>query len=116
MFPQLIDLLTVEALVGVVSAALHHQMHHRPQQNMPSLGGQISGMAGTSVKPTTGLWGWDRVRHPVDLPKGYHALPRGQAWQARPVVRWHVAPGQCVVGLRQIETGCPPVPARKIVR
>jgi hypothetical protein len=53
---------------------------------MPSPGRQISGMADTSIKPTTGLeWG-DWVGHPVDLPKGYYAFPGGQAWQARPVV------------------------------
>ena len=44
---------------------------------MPSPGRQISGMDGTSVKPTTGLK-WDWVWHPVDLPKGYRALPRGK--------------------------------------
>jgi hypothetical protein len=42
----------------------------RSKQNVPSPGGQISGMAGHKH----GL-GWvDRVRHPVDLPPG---LPHG---------------------------------------
>jgi hypothetical protein len=76
----------VKVLVGVVSAALHQQTHHRPSKNMPSPGGQISGMVGTSVKPTTGL-GVGSGGASRRSPKGYHALPRGQAWHARPIVR-----------------------------
>ena len=34
-------------------------------------------MDATTVKPTTG-GEWDRLWHPVDIPKGYHALPQGQ--------------------------------------
>ncbi len=33
------------------------------------------------------------VWHPVGLPKGYHVVPQGQAWQARPAVERDVAPG-----------------------
>jgi hypothetical protein len=33
------------------------------------------------------------VWHPIDLPEGYHPVPRGQAWQARPTVGEDVAPG-----------------------
>jgi hypothetical protein len=33
------------------------------------------------------------VWHPIDLPEGYHPVPRGQAWQARPAVEQDVAPG-----------------------
>ena len=34
-----------------------------------------------------------------DLPEGYHAVPRGQAWHARPTVSRDVAPGHRVTGL-----------------
>jgi hypothetical protein len=44
---------------------------------------QISGMA--DRERTAGWVDADRVGHPVDLPKGYHAVPRGQAWRTRPV-------------------------------
>ena len=45
------------------------------KQPVPSPGGQVSGMAGTSAKPGRsggGVW------HPADLPEGYHAAPRGK--------------------------------------
>jgi hypothetical protein len=44
-----------------------------------------------NVKPGAGSGSW--VWHPVDLPEGYQAVPRGQAWQARPVVGGAAAPG-----------------------
>lgn len=48
-------------------------------------------MADTSATPTRwGGWVW----HPTDLPEGYHAAPRGQARQARPVVDRDAAPGE----------------------
>lgn len=40
--------------------------------------------------------GW--VRHPADLPEGYHAAPRRQAWQPRPAVSRDAAPESRVVG------------------
>lgn len=36
----------------------------------------------------SGVW------HSADLPEGYHAAPRGQAWEARPVVGRDAAPGE----------------------
>ena len=36
--------------------------------------------------------GW--VWHPVELLEGYHAAPRGHAWQARPAVGKDGAPGE----------------------
>ena len=33
------------------------------------------------------------VRHPVDLPEGYHTAPRAQAWQAKRAVGVEAAPG-----------------------
>ena len=58
---------------------------------MPSPGGQISGMANTSANPgAVEVAGWG---HPADLPKGYHAAPRGHAWQAHPAVSSNGAPG-----------------------
>ena len=33
------------------------------------------------------------ARHLLDLPEGYHTTPRAQAWQDRPAVGWHAAPG-----------------------
>jgi hypothetical protein len=75
-----------EALVRVLPAALHQQTHHRPRKTCPRRAGRSPGWPTQASSPLPGLeWG-DWVGHPVDLPKGYHALPRGQAWQARPVV------------------------------
>ena len=39
------------------------------------------------LKPGAGSAGW--VWHPIDLPDGYHAVPRGQAWQAQPTEGSH---------------------------
>jgi hypothetical protein len=44
-----------------------------------------------------------RVRHPTDLPKGYHAASRGQAWQPQPAVGRDAAPGSRVVGRSQAD-------------
>jgi hypothetical protein len=33
------------------------------------------------------------VCHPINLPEGYHTVPRGQAWEAQPVVGRNIAPG-----------------------
>ncbi len=75
------------------------------QQDMPSPGGQVSGMADPSAKP--GRWGGG-VWHPADLPEGYHAAPRRQAWTSRPRVgKEMLPPGRRVVGLRQVD-GMPP--------
>jgi hypothetical protein len=49
-------------------------------------------MAGTCAKPGSVGVGW--VWHPADLPEGYHAAPRGQAWQPRPAVGRDAAPGE----------------------
>jgi hypothetical protein len=54
-----------------------------------------------------GVRAWD----PVDLLEGYHAVPRGQAWQVGLVVGKNVALGHRVVGLRQID-GMPHKPQR----
>jgi len=51
---------------------------------------------------TRGCVDADRVGHPVDLPEGYHAVPREQAWRTRPVTdSGCLPPGHRVVGLRQ---------------
>lgn len=44
--------------------------------------------------PSPVRWGWRGVWHPADLPKGYHAAPRGQAWDARPAASRDAAPGE----------------------
>ena len=53
--------------------------------------------------------------HPADLPKGYHAAPRGQAWQPRPAVTRDIAPraprGRAAPGRQD----APLIPACKIV-
>jgi hypothetical protein len=54
---------------------------------------------GDKLGTDKGMWVWC----PIALPKGYHALPRGQAWQARPAVRRMLPPGQRVVGLHQAD-------------
>src|SRR5690606_13666315 len=57
---------------------------------MSSPDGQVSGMAG---KPTcAAVRGWPRACHPDDLPEGYHAASRGQAWRRRPPAPRQVAP------------------------
>jgi hypothetical protein len=48
--------------------------------------------------------------HPLDLPEGYHTVPRGQA---RPAVGRGVAPG-APCGRAALSTGCHPAPACKI--
>jgi hypothetical protein len=58
---------------------------------MPSPGGQISGMADTSAKP--GAVGVAGCGVPPTSSRGYHAAPRGHAWQARPAVGTNGAPG-----------------------
>jgi hypothetical protein len=58
-------------------------------------------MADTRAKPGAGR---GRVWHPVSLPEGYHALPRGQAWQNSADGReGMLPPGQRVVRLRQAD-------------
>jgi hypothetical protein len=71
-FSQATARLTVEALAGVVSAALHQQQQHGPNHNMPSPDGQASEMAGYELCCGQGWVG--RVWHPLDLPEG---LPHG---------------------------------------
>jgi len=75
---------------------------------MPSPGGQVSGMAGE-----VGVWWFrgSRVRHPVDLPEGYHATARGQSCTRYVAVRRGLPPGPRVVGLRQVD-GMPHEPRR----
>ncbi|MCA1709531.1 MAG: hypothetical protein LC808_42135, partial [Actinobacteria bacterium] len=70
------------------------------EQSMPSPGGQISGMADTSVKSgrESGVGG-----HPVDLLEGYHTPARGQSQMTHTPVLLRAAPGCRVVGLRQID-------------
>ena len=80
----------------------------RSLQNMPSPGGQVSGMADTSAKP--GRWG-SGVWHPADLPEGYHAAPRGHAWQARPAVSGDGAPGAPRGRANARSTGCHTAPS-----
>ena len=43
------------------------------------------------------------VRHPVDLPEGYHTAPRAQAWQERRRLARSLGPGCRAVGLRQVD-------------
>jgi len=56
---------------------------------MPSPGGQASGMAATSAKFR---FGWMR-RHPVNLPKGYHTVPREQSSTTLLSIASRAAPG-----------------------
>lgn len=67
----------------------------RPQgtaevEEMPSPGGQISGMARQRRRVRSGR-GLD-LCHPIDLHKGYHATDRAQGWQHRQRPRRSVAP------------------------
>jgi len=56
-------------------------------------------------------WGVRLVRHPVDLPEGYHAPARGQSWSSCVQERRGLPPGRRVVGLRQVD-GLPHEPQR----
>ncbi len=81
-----------------------------PKQNMPSPGGQTSGMTGH--QRWRGWAGVDRVGHPADLPPG---LPRGDPGAELPEdrrrSRQRLPPGRRVVGLRQAD-GMPHSPQR----
>jgi hypothetical protein len=44
-----------------------------------------------------------RVRHPIDLPEGYHTAPRAQAWHDRRRLARSLRPGCRAVGLRQVD-------------
>jgi hypothetical protein len=46
-------------------------------EQAPSPGGQVSGISRNPATSQPGVVA--RVRHPLDLPKGYHTPPRGQA-------------------------------------
>ena len=53
-------------------------------------------------------WRWVRgesagARHLLDLPEGYHAAARGQAWVGDRQYRRGVPPSGGVIGLRQVE-------------
>ena len=66
----------------------------------PSPGGQVSGMADWA-RAWAGVG--RRVRHPVDLPEGYHATTGDRAAQGWPAVASRAAPGRRAVGLRQVD-------------
>jgi hypothetical protein len=87
-FPQVTGHPDRKSLVGVLPAALHHQARCGPDQNMPSPGGQASGMAG--YKCGGAGPGVDRVWHPIDLPPG---LPHDG-----PGAELHEAITSCVEG------------------
>jgi hypothetical protein len=71
---------TTKALTGV-SQPRYISYRSADQPNMPSPGGQISGMAGHQRGPRLGRV--DRVWHPIDLPPG---LPRGDPGAELPEV------------------------------
>jgi len=54
--------------------------------SVPSPGGQVSGMARAWQPRDSQRVGTVRC-HPADLPKGYQAAQRGQAWHTQPAVR-----------------------------
>jgi hypothetical protein len=58
-------------------------------EQMPSPGGQVSGIARASGRARSGGRG---QRHPIDLLHGYQAAARGQAGHGRPAVDVAVAP------------------------
>jgi hypothetical protein len=60
------------------SAALHQQAQPGPYRTCPRRAGRTPGWPTPAPSPArwVGL-----ARHPADLPEGYHAAPRGQAWQ-----------------------------------
>jgi hypothetical protein len=60
-------------------------------QTMPSPGGQVSGMASGENCYGEGWVGG--VRHPLDLPEGYHTPGRGQSRTAYASVPSRAAPG-----------------------
>ncbi len=105
----LLAVLTIKALVDVLPTALHQQTQHGPNNNMPSPGGQASGMV-VHQHDEAGP-GMDRVWHPVDLPKGYHAAPRGRVPRGCRRLRRGLPPGRRAVGLRQVD-GMPHVSQR----
>jgi hypothetical protein len=85
----------------------------RSIQNMPSPGGQDSGMADTGAKPPARWVGW--VRHPADLPQGLpHATPGAEPRDARTGLV-EAAPGlPCGrAGAISLPTRCPTVPASR---
>jgi hypothetical protein len=103
---------TTKALIDVLPVALHRQTQH-DQDNHALAGRAVSGIAvykHGGTRPRV-----DRVWHPADSPKDYHALPRGQAWQARPVVGKGCCPRDSAWSGCAQSTGCPPAPAWKIV-
>lgn len=51
------------------------------------------------------------MRHPIDLPEGYHTTTRGQSCTRYVAVRRGLPPGRRVVGLRQVD-GMPHEPRR----
>jgi hypothetical protein len=51
------------------------------------------------------------VWHPVSLPEGYHALPRGQAWHTRPTVRRRCCPRDSAWSGCARLTGCHTTPS-----
>jgi len=54
------------------------------------------------------------VGHPADLPKSYHPLPRGQAWQPRPAAGKDGAPGAARGRAAPGRRDAPRAPACKI--
>jgi hypothetical protein len=66
------------------SAALHQQAQPGPYKTCPRRAGRTPGWPTPRQAPARWV-GW--VRHPADLSEGYHAAPRGQAWQPQPAVR-----------------------------
>jgi hypothetical protein len=96
-----------QSLIDVVPVALHRQTQH--DQNDHALAGRaVSGIAvykDGGTRPRV-----DRVWHPADFPKGYHALPRGQACK---LGRWwvrDVAPGTARGRAAPVD-GMPPSPS-----
>jgi hypothetical protein len=95
---------TGEALVRVLSAALHQANAAQPDHTMPSPGGQASGIARHKNR-----CGWDwvgRVWHPAGLPKGYHTTAQGQSYTMHAPVPSRAAPepprGRVAPGRRDV--------------
>ena len=84
---------TIKILAGVLPGAQHQQTHCNPQANMPSPGGQISGMASYEnrcgwVGP--GGAGYDILSTSLE---GYYTATRGQSRITHVPVSSRAAPG-----------------------
>jgi hypothetical protein len=95
----------VETLIDVASV-VPYRRERGGVQSRNALAGR-AGLRDGRPRTRAGWVGVDRVGHPADLPEGYHALPRGQAWHARPVADSKCCPRGTAWSGYARSTGCP---------